>query len=71
MASKRKKINVNIKFLGDKVVCAKSPGECRNCKDKNRCENMDLYYYIYKDIKECMQSRSYKRNRRGAIVEKT
>ena len=66
----RKKINVNIKFDGDKVVCAKSPIECRNCSNRNSCENMDLYYYVYEGIQESMKARSYRRHN-GAIVEKT
>ena len=66
----RKKINLNIKFDGDLVVCAKFPKYCRNCSDRNICENMDLYYYIYEGIKDSMKARSYRRHN-GAIVEKT
>lgn len=69
--ARRKKVNLNIKFDGDLVVCAKCPKHCKGCKDRNICENMDLYYYVYENIRDTMKARSYKRGKHGAIVEKT
>lgn len=63
---KRKKIKLNVKFAKDKVVCAKSPIECKLCRNISTCELMELYYYPYDGADDCMKHRSYKRER-GAI----
>ena len=52
--SNRKKIKLNLRFKDGKVACAKSPSLCNGCKEY--CEKMDLYYYPYKDIKECFRN---------------
>lgn len=59
----RKKIKLNIKFMGNEVVCAKSPVNCRNCKDKNKCENLNVFYYPYphKDILNCFNNNEKRR----------
>lgn len=50
---KRKKLRLNIKFKNGAVVCAKSPGQCKECKDIEGCELINTYYYPYQGIKEC------------------
>lgn len=60
---KRKKLKLNVKFNKDKVVCAKSPTECKICGHSSTCELMELYYYPYDGAKDCMKHRSYKRKR--------
>ncbi len=54
----RKKLKLNIKFKGDKVLCARSPLFCLNCKDKNKCERIETHYYPYapNDIRECFKN---------------
>jgi hypothetical protein len=46
-------MKLNVKFNKGIVVCARSPSDCKNCKE--HCEQMDLFYYQFnnKDIKEC------------------
>ncbi len=50
---KRKKLKLNIKFNKGMVVCARSPSECKSCKE--HCEIMELSYnpFSNKDLKEC------------------
>lgn len=67
--SKRIKLNLNIKFNGDKIECAKSPEECNKCKQKNKCENLDMFYYPFDNVEECMSMRKYRREK-GAIKQK-
>lgn len=50
----RKKLKLNIKFNKGIVECAKSPIECKGCKEE--CEKMDLYYYPFRDIEECFKN---------------
>lgn len=59
----RKKIKLNIKFNGDKVLCAKSPFFCTSCKDKSKCERIEIYYdpFSKRDIEDCF--RNDERNR--------
>lgn len=66
--SKRIKINLNIKFNGDKIECAKSPLECKGCSNIKKCENMDVFYYPYDNISECMRARKYRREK-GVIKQ--
>lgn len=56
--SNRKKLILNMRFSKDKVLCAKSPEECKGCGEKRECESMVLYYYPFndKDIKECFRN---------------
>ena len=58
-----KKIRLNIKFIGNKVVCAKSPANCRDCKDKNKCETLNVFYdqYPHKDIINCFNNSEKRR----------
>lgn len=58
-----KKIKLNIKFKGNEVLCAKSPLNCNECKDKKTCEEVVLYYNPYPkaDIEKCF--RNDERNR--------
>lgn len=65
----QRKINLNVKFNGESVLCAKSPEECTECKDKKKCENMDFYFYPYGDLMETMKERSYVRHK-GAIRQR-
>ncbi|NRT76318.1 hypothetical protein [Clostridium beijerinckii] len=60
---KRKKLKLNIKFNKGIVVCAKSPIECRSCRNLKSCETIDTYYYIYRsnDIEECFKNNYKKR----------
>lgn len=60
---KRKKLRLNIKFQNGAVVCAKSPGLCKECKDIKGCETIDTYYYPYnsKDIDECFRNNERRR----------
>jgi hypothetical protein len=67
--STKRKLNLNIKFHGDKVICAKSPVECKKCIYSRSCENMTLFYDPFEGINECMKSRSYKREK-GAIRQR-
>lgn len=62
----RKKLKLNVKFNKDKVVCAKSPTECKACINISTCELMELYYYPFDGAKYCMKHSSYKRER-GAL----
>ncbi|NFN09417.1 hypothetical protein [Clostridium botulinum] len=59
----RKKLKLNIKFKGDQVLCARSPLFCLSCKEKNKCERIETYYYPYKyaDIEECFRNDERKR----------
>lgn len=52
----RKQLKLNIKFTNDKVICAKSPEQCKGCNED--CEELDLFYYQFnrRDIKECFQN---------------
>lgn len=59
--SKGERLNLNIKFRGDKVTCAKSPSECNNCKDKNRCENFNVYLEKDNGIQTLNDARVYRR----------
>lgn len=56
MKAKRRKLKLNIKFNNGVVVCAKSPDQCKGCKEE--CEKMDLFYYPFKDkdIIECFKN---------------
>lgn len=38
-----KKIKLNMKFSKGSVVCARSPGECKQCGNRKDCEYMVLY----------------------------
>lgn len=67
--SERRKVKLNAKFKGDKVICAKSPEDCTWCIDNKRCELINFYYYPYEDSRECMKERSYKRVK-GAMHQK-
>ncbi|MBN1045437.1 hypothetical protein DVW08_08710 [Clostridium botulinum] len=52
---KRKRVRLNVKFNGDKICCAKSPELCGKCKEHNKCELLDMYYYPYDGMIECMR----------------
>lgn len=54
----KKKIELNIKFKGNEIVCAKSPLHCKGCKDNKTCEKIEMHYYLYTDreIKECFEN---------------
>ena len=57
--SKRKKIKLNVRFKNGKVICAKSPDLCKECKEaKENCEKMDLFYYLFSnsDLMECFKN---------------
>ena len=58
--SERKKIKLNIRFNKGKVICAKSPEECKGCKEE--CEKMDLFYYPFsnRDLMECFKNNEKK-----------
>lgn len=53
---KRKKLKLNIKFNKGIVECAKSPIECKGCKDIRKCELINTYYYPYEGIEECFNN---------------
>ncbi len=57
----RKRIKLNVKFINGNVICAKSPGQCKECKEE--CEKIDLYYYPFKDrdIRECFRNNEKRR----------
>jgi hypothetical protein len=59
----RKRIKLNVRFINENVVCAKSPGQCNKCKDIKQCEKMDFYYYPFKerDIEECFKNSERRR----------
>lgn len=57
----RKKLKLNMKFEGNKVVCARSPSECRECKEIKSCETIDTYYDPFKGIKECFRNNEKRR----------
>lgn len=54
----RKKVELNIRFIGNKVLCAKSPINCKGCIHKSNCEKLELFYYTYtkKEIEECFKN---------------
>lgn len=52
----KRKLKLNMKFNNGKVICAKSPTECRSCKDIKGCETIDTYYYPYQGINECFRN---------------
>lgn len=58
---KRKKLRLNIKFKNGAVVCAKSPGLCKECKDIEGCETIDTYYYPFQGIGECLRNSERRR----------
>ncbi|OOM75486.1 hypothetical protein [Clostridium sp. BL-8] len=54
-----KKIKLNIRFVGNEVVCAKSPAKCcKRCANKNNCEEIEVHYnpFAKKDIEECFKN---------------
>lgn len=59
--SNRKKLKLNVRFSKGKVICAKSPDQCKGCKEE--CEKMDLFYYSFKDkdIIECFKNNQKRR----------
>lgn len=59
--SDKKKLKLNVRFNKGKVICAKSPDQCKDCKQE--CETMDLFYYPYKsrDILECFKNNEQRR----------
>lgn len=54
--SERNKIKLNVRFRNGKVICARSPNECKGCKED--CEKMDLFYYPFnnRDLMECFRT---------------
>lgn len=58
---KRRKLKLNIKFRNGVVVCAKSPGLCKECKDIEECETINTYYYLFQGIGECFKNNERKR----------
>lgn len=57
----RKKLKLNIKFNKGIVVCAKSPIECKECKEIKGCDTISTYYYPYEGIKECFNNNEKRR----------
>lgn len=57
-----KHLLLNVKFVNNQVICAKSPINCKGCND-NECERMTLSYNPYKrgDIKECFRNSERRR----------
>jgi hypothetical protein len=51
-------MKLNIRFVGNEVVCAKSPINCNGCDNKKNCEQIEVYYspYAKKDIEECFKN---------------
>lgn len=56
------------KWIDKELVCC-CPVKNKCMKDHN-CEELEFTLDPYADIQECMKERSYKRNSRGAIVQK-
>ncbi len=52
----RKKLKLNMRFNNGKVICAKSPEFCKDCKDKKNCEIINTYHYPYEGIKDCFNN---------------
>ncbi|NRT90924.1 hypothetical protein [Clostridium beijerinckii] len=55
--SNKKKLIINLKFNNqERVECARSPDLCKECEDRQRCEELELFYYSYskKDILKCI-----------------
>ena len=61
--NKNNKLKLNIKFKNNKVICAKSPEFCVNCKNRNDCETLKVFYdpYPYKDIINCFNNSERRR----------
>jgi hypothetical protein len=59
--SQRKKLKLNIKYNKGIVECAKSPQECIFCREKNKCETINTYYYPYEGMKECFNNNERRR----------
>lgn len=59
----KRKLKLNIKFEGNKVICARSPDKCTGCKDIKSCEKIDFFYYPFndRDIKECFRNNERRR----------
>ena len=56
-------VNYNKYF---RCICLKNNPKCTNTSD---CDIQTFFYYPYDDLKECMQERSYTRNK-GALRQK-
>lgn len=59
MKSIKNKLKLNIRFNQGKVVCAKSPELCKNCKEY--CELMELFYYPFDGMMECFKNSEKKK----------
>ncbi|MBS6486355.1 hypothetical protein [Veillonella sp.] len=59
----QKKIKLKIKFIGSEVACAKSPINCKGCKDEKNCETLSVIYnpYPQRDIINCFNNSEKRR----------
>lgn len=64
-----KNIKLYTFWRGGTLECCCPPQN--KCNKEHGCEIMKFTYDEYEDLSNCMKSRSYKRNSRGAIKEIT
>lgn len=63
-----KKIKLYTYWRENKLECC-CPEQNR-CRKERGCELEEFLYDEYSGVKDCMKSRSYKRGKNGAIVQK-
>ena len=58
----KNKLFLNVKFINNQVQCAKSPVNCKGCKDIKNCERLILSYNPYPkgEVVECFKN-NYRR----------
>lgn len=52
-----KKIKLKMKFDNKDVICAKTPRRCEGCRDRFDCDEIELTYDEFQDIKQTYKNK--------------